>query len=165
MPTFVAGNETSLRHRVVRRLVRDEHPAPRGDDGREVGAGATQPGEELGAMPVPVAHLQVVAVAALCQVALSGEVRWQKDGGKLKFKLHSLRTRIHSRKEMEIGDGGDVQLGYIQNDLLAVGGQDAPFAGVPLILRKMSYEQKSSCHLEILTSLNFLDGSDPGEEV
>ena len=68
---------------------------------------------------------------------------------------------------MKIGDGGDVQLGYIQNDLLAVGGQDAPFAGVPLILRKMSYEheKKRSCHLEILTSLNFLDGSDPGEEV
>ena len=74
MPTFVAGNEASLRHRVVRRLVRDKHPAPRGDDGRQVGAGAAQAGEQLGAMPVPVAHLQVVVVAALCNVAFSGKV-------------------------------------------------------------------------------------------
>ena len=69
--TFVAGDETSLRHRVLRRPVRDEHPAPRGDDGRQVGAGAAQAGEQLGAVPVAVAHLQVVAVAALCKVALN----------------------------------------------------------------------------------------------
>ena len=66
---------------------------------------------------------------------------------------------------MEIRDGRYVQLGNVQNDFLAVGGQDAPFAGVPLILHKMSFEQKISLPPENLTSLNFLDGSDPGEDV
>ena len=83
-------------------------------------------------MPVAVAHLQVVAVAALCKVALSSVVA-------KRLLNMALRTRIHSRKEMKIGDGGDVQLSYVQDDLLAVGGQDAPLAGISLILRNMSF--------------------------
>ena len=130
VPTFVAGDETSLRHRVVRRPVRDEHPASRRDDGREVGAGAAQAGQQLGAVPVPVAHLQVVVVTALCRVSAPGKItkKWRA------VQIGAL-TRIHPGKEVEIGYGGDVQLGYVQNDLLAVGGEDAPFAGVPLIMR------------------------------
>ena len=158
IPTFVAGNETSLRHRVLRRLVRDEHPAPRGDDGRQVGAGAAQAGEQLGAVPVAVAHLQVVAVAALCKVALSSVVA-------KRLLNMTLRTRIHSRKEMKIGDGWDVQLRYVQDDLLAVGGQDAPLAGISLGLRNITFEVEQFCHSPILTSLNFLAGSDPGDDV
>ena len=64
--TFVAGDKSCLRRRVGRRLVRDEHPAAGGDDGRQVSAGAAKAGEQLGAMPVPVAYLEVVLVAALC---------------------------------------------------------------------------------------------------
>ena len=67
---------------------------------------------------------------------------------------------------MEIGDGGNVQLSYVQDDLLAVGGQDAPLAGISLILRNMSFEVEIFfCFSQILTSLNFLAGSDPGDDV
>ena len=63
--TFVGGDKSCLRRRVGRRLVRDEHPAAGGDDGRQVSAGAAEASEQLGAVPVPVAHLEVVLVAAL----------------------------------------------------------------------------------------------------
>ena len=109
-------------------------------------------------MPVAVAHLQVVAVAALCKVALSSVV------AKRLFHMN-LSTRIHPRKEMKIGDGGNVQLSYVQDDLLAVGGQDSPLAGISLVLRNMSFEVEHFCHSPILTSLNFLAGSDPGDDV
>ena len=66
---------------------------------------------------------------------------------------------------MKIGDGGDVQLRDVQDDLLAVGGQDSPFAGISLILRNISLEKKIFCHWPMLTSLNFLAGSDPGDDV
>ena len=66
---------------------------------------------------------------------------------------------------MKIGDGGNVQLSNVQDDLLAVGGQDSPFAGISLILRNMSFEVEIFWNPQILTSLNFLAGSDPGDDV
>ena len=66
---------------------------------------------------------------------------------------------------MKIGDGGNVQLSYVQDDLLAVGGQDSPFAGISLIWRNMSFEVEIFWNSQILTSLNFLAGSDPGDDV